>query len=417
MQMVMMKFMEQSKKTKTGYTIVTYRVRLYDRHFEWLKETKVLYEAVTKHFLKVLQTEPELLSQSDFLLLRVLEEKCIGTKEMKAAGKKPTYPFTDFPKVPLYFRRSAINTAIALARKQVAKAEDEINFGMTLYKGMYRDFLEDSIELKLLHNGKWIWVRYPFTGRKIPKEEKRLSPMLVMEKKDAWLHIPVSLMVKDVSTVKERMEVADNICAIYFPDQDVMATAVLLDKEGKELECRYFRGGKQREHLKQQVLGKIQVSEQSRGKPKGEKENRHLLEQLRDINQYYAHSISRQLVTYCLEKNVKVIVVPNYDTPLNLKEKAYLKTNVYHWIGRSIIKKLKYKAFAEGMVVTSIKPTHIVSRCSQCGAEISRYNEGHRAGKHYYGGKLFYCTCGHKGNTARNAAINVGKTFLGYYKE
>ena len=408
--------MEQEKGTKLGYTIVTYRVRLYDRHFEWLKETKLLYEAVTKHFLGVLQSEPELLSQSDFLLLRELEEKCIGTKEMKAAGKQPIYPLTDFPKVPLYFRRSAINAAIALARKQVGKAEDEINVGMTLYKGMYREFLEDSIELKLLHNGKWKWVKYPFTGRRIPEAQKRLSPTLVLGKRDAWLHIPISLTVNDVSTVKERMKVTDKICAIYFPDQDVMAVAVLLDKEGKELEYQYFRGGKQRAHLKQQILCKIQVSEQSRGKPKGEKENRHLLEQLYDINQYYAHSISRQLVNYCLEKNVKVIVVPNYDIPLNITGKAYLKTDVYRWIGRSIINKLKYKAFAEGMVVTSIKPVHIVSRCSQCGAEINRYNEGHRAGKHYYGGKLFYCACGHKGNTARNAAVNVGKTFLGYFE-
>ena len=409
--------MEQNKGTKTGYTIVTYQMRLYDRHFEWLKETRNLYGEVTKHFLRVLQAEPELLSQSDFLLLRALEEKCIGTKEMKAAGKKPTYPLTDFPKVPLYFRRSAINTAIALARKQVAKAENEIDFGMTLYKGMYREFLDDSIELKLLHNGKWIWVKYPFTGRRVPEGEKILSPMLVLKKKDAWLHIPVSLSVKDVSTVKERMKVTDKICAIYFPDQDVMAVAVLLDKEGKELECQYFRGGKRREHLKQQILCKIQASEQSRGNPKGENENRHLLEQLHDINNYYAHSISRQLVTYCLEKNVTIIVVPNYETPLSFTAKAYLKTDVYRWIGRSIINKLKYKAFAEGMVVTSIKPAHIVSHCSQCGAEINRYNEGHRATKKYYGGKLFYCACGHKGNTARNAAINVGKTFLSYFKE
>ena len=422
--------MEQNKE-KTGYTIVTYRVRLYDRHFAWLQDTKTLYGEVTKHFLAVLRKEPELLLQSDFLLLRMLEEKCIGTKEMKAAGRQPEYPLTAFPKVPLYFRRSAINTAIDLARKQVTAPEQEASVGMTLYKGMYRNFSEDSIELKLLHNGKWSWVKYPFTGRKLPEGEKRLSPVLKLGKKDAWLNIPVSLTVKDASTVKERMQTAEKICAVYFPDHDVMAAAVVLDKEGNVCAKRFFHGGRQKEHQKALVFQHIAKSKQSRGadiylqKESNEqtklsssgktKENNRLYQQLQEINQYYAHSISRQILQYCLEQGVNMIVVPNYENTLDFGQKRYLSTNAYRWIGRSIINKLKYKAFAEGIVVTSVRPTHIVSRCSRCGAEISRYNAGHRATKQYHGGKLFYCACGHKGNTAENAAVNVGRTFLSYF--
>ena len=75
--------MEQEKKKKTGHCIVTYRVRLYDRHYDWLQLTKELYTKVVAHFFHVLMKEEELLQQSDFLLLRALEEKCIGTKEMK----------------------------------------------------------------------------------------------------------------------------------------------------------------------------------------------------------------------------------------------------------------------------------------------------------------------------------------------
>ena len=423
--------MEQSIGSKSGHTIVTCRVRLYDRHFEWLKETKKLYVKVTAHFLAVLQKEPELLEQSDFLLLRTLETICIGTKEMKAAGVTPKYPLQEFPKIPLYFRRSAINTAIDLARKKFPEVEKLKDCPMVLYKGMYQEFLDASIELKLFHDGKWSWVRYPFIGRKFPESGERLSPSLVLEKKEAYLNVPVSVEVSDVRTVKERMKTEERICAVYFPDQDVMAVAVILNKEGAVLERKFFRGGKKKEHQKSLVFQKLEESKRSRGMEQrqqkeqevnecffntGEaKENNRLYQQLKEINKYYAHSISRQLLTYCEEQNIKVIVVPNYEKALDFSGKHYLNTDTYRWIGRSIINKLKYKAFMEGIIVSSVRPIHIVDRCSRCGGEIRRYNEGHYAGKKYYGGKLFECECGYKGNTAENAAVNVGKSFLSYY--
>ena len=141
--------MESENKNKTGHSILTYRVRLYDRHFNWIQATYELYVRVVKHFFEVLKKEEALLAQSDFLLLRALETKCIGTKEMKAAGVKPAYPMNDFPKVPLYFRRSAINTAIDLARKNAATMKPN----MVLYKGMYQSFTDTTIEIKLF-NGK-----------------------------------------------------------------------------------------------------------------------------------------------------------------------------------------------------------------------------------------------------------------------
>ena len=137
---------------------------------------------------------------------------------------------------------------------------------------------------------------------------------------------------------------------------------------------------------------------------------------MQGLNHYYIHSISRQILDYCLEQNIKVIVVPNYEMGMDFSGKKYLKTDSYRWLGRSIIKHLKYKAFQQGIVVTSVPPYHISDCCSECGAKIRKYNEGHTAGVHYYGGRLFLCPNGHKGNTARNTARNVGKYFLAYYQ-
>lgn len=406
--------METKSKKQTGHSILTYRVRLYDRHFAWLEATKKLYDRVVKHFFDVLSKDEALLEQSDFWLLRALEIKCIGTKEMKAAGVKPEYPLDDFPKVPLYFRRSAINTAIDLARK---KAET-MNPNMVLYKGMYQEFNNKTIDLKLFNGEKWVWVTYPFTGREFPEDAERLSPMLVLKKKTAWLEVPLSFEVEDVRTVKERMEEEEKICAVSFPDNDALAVAVVLDREGQELTHAFFRGGNQKEEQRRRILARIRTSEESRGSKTREpdaKENSALYAELRNINKHYAHSISRQILNFCLEQNIKVVVVPNYETGIDFRDKQYLKTDPYRWLGRSIIKNLKYKAFQQGIVVTSIRPYHISDCCSKCGAKIRKYNEGHTAGANYFGGKLFVCPNGHGGNVARNTANNVGKNFLTYY--
>lgn len=417
--------MENESKIQTGHSIVTYRVRLYDRHFTWLKSTAELYTQVVRHFFYVLEKESSLLEQSDFLLLRALEAKCIGTKEMKAAGVSPEYPLNNFPRIPLYFRRSAINMAIGFARKKAGTVEPN----MVLYKGMYQNFTDQTIELKLFTGKKWEWVKYPFTGRKFPEEARKLSPMLVLEKKNAWLEVPLSFEVEDVRTVKERMQMEESICALAFPDNDVMAVAVVLSRDGKEKNSRFFRAGKAKEEQRRKIFARIHASEQSRGmkirnkseqetlQEENPRENAGLYAELKNVNQYYAHSISRQILDFCCAQNIKVIVVPNYENGIDFYDKRYLKTDTYRWLGRSIIKYLKYKAFLQGIVVTSVRPYHIADRCSQCGEKIRRYNDGHAAGFDYHGGKLFLCPNGHKGNAAMNTAKNVGKNFLSYFEQ
>lgn len=409
---------------KTGYSIRSYRVRLYDRHLTWLKCTKTLYNHVSLHFYKVICQRSELLEQSDFQLLRTLEMLCIGTKEMKAKKELPEAPLTDFPKIPLYFRRSAINAAVTMARRNSNNScsltgllESSMpEFPMTLYQGMYREFNDQTIELKLYDGSRWRWVRYPFTGRELPTECHRMSPLLVIEKKQAYLDVPLKFTVSDVRTVKERMKEEEYICAVAFPDYDVTAVAVVLDKEGKEQACSFFRGGKQREYQRQRLLEQLKRSQNSR-KKNGENANKALFKKLQKLNSHYAHTISRQILAFCQAQELKVIVVPNYEETIDFTKKQYLKTDSYRWLGRTMIKNLKYKAFQEGIIVTSVKPYQTTKLCSECGEKIRRYNEGHSASETYYGGKLFLCPNGHKGNVAQNSARNIGRLFLGYYQE
>lgn len=423
------------KKKQTGHTILKYKVRLYDRHFSKLVITRELYLRVVFHFYSVLANHPELLSFSNLLLMRELETLCIGTREMKKSGVAPEYPMPDEISAPLYFRRSAINAAIDLVRKKVAAGEmfqtvsreDVKRVPMVLYQGMYRAFGDKSIELKLFDGEKWHWITYPFTGRELPAEARRMSPILVLEKKTPWLEVPLSFPVEDVRTVKERLQEEECICAVAFPDDDILAAAVILSKNGEELEHRLFRGGNQKEHQRRKLLARLEKSKASRGNqsnrevaPREDKEvkeetpeNYRLFTELEELNSYYTHKISREIVDYCLEKNIRLIAVPSYDIKMS-DYRTLFGIDVYRWLGRGIIKKLKYKAFGQGIVVTTVRPHNISNRCSVCGEQIKRYNHRHTPGVNYYGGRQFLCPNGHKGNCALNTARNIGKKLLSY---
>lgn len=433
----------------TGHITITYRFRLYEKHTEWFAITQELYNAVVAHYYGILRDRPQLMVLSGHELLRELERMSVGTKESKKTGNTPEYPLEGFPKIPLYFRRAAINSAAGLMRayqgrvrfweREQAKGRvgsepahpDSFQMSPLYYKGMYREWKDSSIELKLYDGEKWQWSRYRYKGRRLPEGAVRQSPTLVLQKKSVELHVPVELPVFDIRTVKERMQTEEKICAVSFPDYDVLAAAVLMDRQGKVLEEKNFRGGDAREGQRQEILKKLEKSRRSRGRvteegrqtngetgrmPETEgQENARLYEKLKEINRFHSHRISSEITKYCVDAGIKLIVVPDYGGAIDFSDKRYLKTDAYRWQGRSMIKNLRYKAYREGMVVTAVSTRHTADRCSECGAEIKRYNEGHSAGQRYYGGRLYVCPNGHKGNTAVNTAKNVGRYFLRGY--
>lgn len=428
---------ESISQNRTGYATVTYKARLYDRHRNWMFYTKQLYNQVVWHYYQILMNETQILEQSNFLALRTLEEISIGTKEMKARGEEPIWKLENLPKIPLYFRRSAINMALGLARSYVVSCErwqedtgrkmpspaSGLDCSIVLYKGMYRNFCKDSIQLKLYNGAKWVWVTYPYTGRELPEEGRILSPTLKVEKYGAFLHIPVETEVDDIRTINERMEKEESICSVSFPDNDCLAVCVVMDRNGEVKESHFIHGGAEREKKRQQQILRLEKSKESR---KGDwkkkeakeaeadvgRENQEIYKKIGQINQFYAHQVSREIVAYCIQKAIKVIVVPNYENTINFQTRGFLNTNGFHWQGRAIIRNLKYKAFQQGIVVATIRPYHIADSCSECGEKIQRYNEGHRASRNYYGGQLYRCPNGHKGNAALNTAKNVGRYFL-----
>lgn len=414
---------------KNGYATLTYRFRFYDKHLDWLRETGILYNKVVKHYYNLLAEYPDKLTLSNFNLMRELEVMTVGTREMKKAGKEAAYPLTDLPAIPLYFRRAAINCAISMMRSyqtrknQAERGQDKkqsanipsmtetFSAAPVYYKGMYKELKEDSVLLKVYTGEKWKWNCYRFTGRKLPEGAQLLSPTIYTEAKQAYLHIPIKKSVEDIRTVKERMQSEEKILAVAFPGNDSIAVGAVLTKAGGLEKVKYFQGGLELKAKKKKLKKKWKL-QQKKGNT-GKK----YLKKTENLNTYYAHLTSSRILDFCREEQIKVIAVPNYRQAIDFSKKHYLKTDNFEWIGRRVIRCMKYKAFAEGIIVSAVPPYHISNCCSECGAKVRRYNDGHTPGRNYYGGQLFICPNGHQGNSGLNTARNIGRKFLSYYQD
>lgn len=428
----------------TGTTTVTLRLKLYDKHFDWLVLTKELYNKVLAFYYNVLEGKKELLMKTNHQVLRELEILTIGTREQKKRNELPPIALQGFPKLPLYFRRAAINQAISMVRsyeKRLSQWQElyeeqsgqtrkkipgrpsppgKFNAAPIYYKGMYRNFTENQIELKLYNGTDWNFVTYRYEARKIPEQARLLSPVIKLDHGTAFLNVPMVLPVPDIRTVKERIEAGEKLFAVTFPCQSCMAAGVVFD-QGSPGRKKSFYGGRQLKAYRAQAVRRLKKSFKSRGYDELRTRevqiphNCDAYERIENLNMYFTHQISRQIVDFCVQEKISVIVAPNYERTIPFSEKRYLKINEYEWLGRRIIRQLKYKAFIHGIVVTLIRPYHTADLCYECGSKILRYNEGHRPGKNYYGGQQFICPNGHQGITVWNTAMNTGRRFLQNY--
>lgn len=405
---------------KEGYRTITYKFRLECSQIDWIHHTKAIYNEVLLFYYEVLKQEAELLDLNSMQMLRRLELLTIGTKETSPEQVKYPIPLQ---KVPLYFRRAAINDAIRLYRSFVAgegkgaKHASGFQASPIYYKGMYRNFTNDSIELKLYDGERWQWILCGIApcGRSIPAGGQVLSPIIKADGKNVLLHIPVKETVEDVRTVKERMKSSEKICAVAFPSNDSMAVLVLLDEEGECEKCHFIRGGNEFLHSKKKLLNRMKKNRASMGgEPEKlpEDENKAIKRKIHNLSENMAHKVSREIVDFCKENGVGILVVPYYKQPIDLNAIGYISATNYDWLGRRIISFVKYKAFGEGIMVTSVSSKDISANCYICGKPVRKYNKNNQPSIRYFGGKNFICPEGHKGNSYFNSAMNIGRKFL-----
>ncbi|MEG2283940.1 MAG: transposase [Eubacterium sp.] len=411
---------------EAGYAITTYKMQLNYRHLDWIKATNTLYNDVLIFYYDLLKKNVNLLAFSNQNLLRQLELKTIKQRN----GTLPETPLP-FEKVPLYFRRAAINAAISTMRiyvgevktyeAQKAKAEKEtrvfkynppnppqkINASMVYYKGMYKAFDTKSILLKLYNGKSWVWMKHPFTGRAFPKNAEIMSPTIVLKQKKVMLHVPVKEKVEDTRTAKVRVKDNEKFCAVALTGSDALAVCTILNADGSATNPYFIKGGKKLAHRRKQLLGYAK-----RSLVKTKTKNSKYYRKITAVTDHYAHDVSRKIVDHAVKYGAKLIVLPDLEESLRNHQKFYLGNTTFSFIGRRIIEYTRYKAWQNGIVTMTSRPYYASSRCYYCGEEIKKYNkEWQPPNKNFYGGKNYICETGHQGSTHLNTARNIGKAF------
>ena len=416
-----------------GYAITTNKIQLNYKHLDWFKQTQSLFDAVLAFYYKLLEKQPEALSLTNQNLLRHLELQTIKQRD----GTPPETPLP-FEKIPLYFRRAAINAAISMYRSYMGKLkawqEGPIKRGkpsppkclhmsMLYYKGMYKDFDEKSILLKLNTGKTWAWVKHRYTGRPFPENAERMSPTIVIKKKKVMLHIPVKEIVEDSRTAKERVQQNEKFVAVALTGSDSLAVCTTIEADGRATAPYFIKGGKELAHRRKLLLGYTKrgiagngmthtVGNAALSVPQEHRPNAKYYEKITRITDHYAHEVSRKIVDYALKQGAKLIVLPELKESFNQAKKPYLGKTPYDFIGRRIARYVQYKAWQQGLVAMTSKPYYASTRCFHCDAPIAKHNtEYQNPSANFYGGKNFVCKEGHRGSTALNSARNLGKGF------
>ena len=268
------------------YAITVRRYNILFRHTEWFHQTQDLYNEILlfyyQLYLEIFTDEQPGTQEA----LRILEKLTIVGRD-----KQPVPNPLPWKKGPLYFRRAAINTATAAAKSYLAREEQEqpteaFTESVTFYKGMYRDFQQNTISLKLWDGEEWQWSRLRLRGNTVPEEGQMMSPALVLKKDHAELHIPWKIPVADGRGARERITAENKICSTIFTGQDAYTVCCILDSSGKRESSFYIKGGREYANASRQIYDRIKRSEDVQGGGGNVKVNYRYWKKLKNLHEH-----------------------------------------------------------------------------------------------------------------------------------
>ncbi len=392
--------MEEIDKN-SGYCTITYKLRIYSKYDDFLKKTKSIYNEIILFYYKLLLEHQEFLNLSNQYCLRELEKLTIKNKN----GEIPKN-YLDL-EVPTYFRRAAINQAIGSVRsyvsltqknKQISETQS-FNCSPVFYKGMYKNFNSKSVEVKLWNGEEWKWYLLKLNGKNLDSTMQTLSPTILINSKYMMLHIPIKQVVEDIRPVALRMKDENlRVCGVCFSNYDDFAICTILDKNGKFVKSKFIKGGKEYKNRTSKILSQIKKDRQN-SKVITPRDHKTYWQKLEQIDDYTAHKVSKEIIDFCLMHGAKVISIAKVEENVSGFERKVGKHSPIY-LKRRIINNLQYKAFKNGILITTVRQNYTASRCYKCRAKIKRKEAN------------FVCENNHQGNYYFNTSMNIGKMCL-----
>lgn len=416
--------------------LITLKRDLSPRKLDWLAKTKHRFNQVIEFYVLVFSTHPELVNINSNDLYSALEELTIANK------KRPNVPYPLPWTIPANLRRAAIKKARGVYQgwqshrrrweTQKAKAirkgkkfgkrppllPRKYNFSIQFYKGAWQATGQDHEILLILWTGKsWTWVKYKITGRSLPDDWKANAPTVVVKGKRPRLHIPLEKKEFVYPKKLEEQSKKENftLVSVDLNMGDHVAVCTLLNSDGTPLDTLFIKGGKSLEHRRKRLLGKIAVSYSKTGLVSSH-QSRRKWDKIKNIQDYEAHRISRRIVDWAVKHKASVIVFEHLGNLQPQRGKYSHRQNQKraYWLKSKIFNYTRYKAYAQSIITSRVNPANTSRLCACCGEWVSRHHANELALNYRVGASEFTCLANqkHRGNSDRNASINIGLKFL-----
>lgn len=387
------------------YSITTKRFVLCTKQRQLLEMTQELYNRVLLFYYRLFLDREDIRKLGNRQACRELERLTIVGRE-----KQPVpYPLP-WEKVPLYFRRAAVNGAISAGRSFLSRGDQpepakEFHKSVTFYKGMYEGLTEREVTLKLWNGEKWQWTTYELRGNHFPENCEIMSPAAVLTEKNVFLNVPVRSRVPDGRKARERMVAGTRVCSVQFTGTDAIAVCAVLSKQGELISSDYLKGGKAYEHRCAQIMERIAKSRSSTGNQKENQPEKRYWMKLKNVSEHFSNSISRQIINICIEEGAGVIAFAKYDEEYTRK----IMLGAGEWsalrLSFRIKEQLRYKAWNRGILILEVNSKDTAGVCNRCGAVIQKEKE------------QYVCQNGHRGNRYLNSAVNLGKKCIQSFRK
>ncbi|MDO4308528.1 MAG: hypothetical protein Q4C77_17050 [Eubacteriales bacterium] len=347
--------MADSRRDASGYSIRTYSLRIHSQHPEWLEQNQKLFGEAETFYLHLLANQELLWSLGSQALMRELEKQTVSSRN----NPLPPHPLP-WEKLPSYFRRAAINTAITFWRSCQSRGQvdipEQIQGTALFYNRMYRNLSSTQVELRIWTGEAWKWLPCTLTGGSLPDQGsiQWLSPYTVKRHKYFMLHVPVRIPVYDTRKLQQRITAGEPLCGVHFTNTDAFAVACIIDGRERQQAVRYFKGGRQYQHQCSKALASIAKSNTSHGAEGQPRANQRYWMYLKHVNDHWANRISKEIIDFCMENGATVIAVADYHPDF---ERAVM-TKVGNWsplhLSTRIRNCLLYKAWRNGILIANI---------------------------------------------------------------
>lgn len=277
------------------------------------------------------------------------------------------YPEFDkqFPKLPSYLRRSAINTALGHLQSYHANLENWLNskktgkqpalqVNLNKLPAFYKDKMYDGsslnadiVRLKLFVNNDWIWVPFTLKHTDISYIRKqsagsRLSvPVLEKKHKKWFLRFSFEENVK-LTNVK------DTVLAVDL-GLNTDATCCVMNKDGTVLKRKFIDFRSDKDSL-YHTLNKIKKV----SRLQGPKNTAKLWRIAKFKNDELARHVANAILELALEYQVDVIVFEHLD--IKGKKRGSKKQKLHMWKKNTIQQLVLHKAHRHGIRVSRVCP-------------------------------------------------------------